>query len=1637
MPKKEPISQWISLLPMGQTKADLKTAAKTVAQLKNEWTLSTIVSFEVWAAATCYDPEAEHGGDVFQALMGWVLTDAKRGNVDGVGNSLDGWHFHTDGSNQLVNNDHSYPNGTLYAALSQGYKKRPGGEQQAGASSNKRGFDYNWSNAKNEGKDRNEKALKLRDLQPGSGASRPDGRMCFYESCGLSRFMEVNGKPGAECEAKNQSRQFVGGKGENQSTETNNSAGSKDESQTNGCMNVGNRLAAFYGLYFYRDCEKPAWNWVEYCPAQGKVYKVRMRLPNPAYEIVKGSDGTPRRLRVNEPAIGGGLLAKTGFYFPKLYQRTNWDQIAHVITDSKGVPEDYIITMRSPWAGQPLKDGGDVTVQWAEMPKNGELQSARVLDDLFAFFKDKFNGRVHRREDASIGRGIQQGGLAFGWSLPTALFLYPHEGSKGGAAKGAVEPPMYQPWPGWRNGESKAKFDKEDYGKDRPFVWHLELAPKWYERQKFVLGFAKYDTVTDNGPALFNELTKQPKEPAVPVTAPPAVADPSTAAQKAVTVPGKKALEKAVFVFQDELGTPAAPDDNDDLELVARDSVVEVNNEWEPDQTMSYMEAEGDPDNFEDRPQPKGGLYALWAQNNTQIAKEPLEPGAERRKKEKAGNTHFYSSNFQPWRWEDVYERPEHGWRVGGQMKPDEIKEYEAKYGNTANLLLRTTLPSRLEPPTNNFGDPSVINGERILDMRLDSYRTATDPEVKELFEKNMRRILSIYFDDSGGLGLGAKIKTGQKQEGMLNGIWMKKGRAFECCPEVKYSQPKGDKGLERIFPPVFDKEPPVDGVHFVNNGEIYRGSKSGYISNAFRTADVSKVESSMTVLEWLQSPWHYEYLPFQPKTSVFKDGENFCAGCTRCARPFYEYEELYSSYHFTDWPTQHFPYIYWRAGPVSKHDYRFAPLPFHEKSFWSTNVVQGAGGKKKPSGQYYDAYEEGETPTQSDGSGYHNWPTHAFLLGAHEEGKGKKVVHGGGPLAWEWQKRATRICPTSVVNCGAEELKETWKKKEFFTFRKYINHAWLNPELNLPINVGKDLLFQGCVRTKGAKVAYGMRQYKLMRSVKYGNVCRDCMATLDLAPGLYERTGRVSAHLSLIDGGQTRPGASLDTWWLALRNTQLLRAGKPITDEDGKPVLFNPWFIYVQTGGQQKRTEGKARSVVRKELGLNATEAKQLIEARTKTAQYKLIFGKGWEQMLDAHMEAVTAMTRQRSCELKVGDFDVTRIHKPPEVFVQKTWTPESDKWAKLGEEGMESATKVMQKLTKWLQDSYEGEDVPFPTLPKLNPAANRALFDILKDTHYNLAHLHAYKRERTTPQFDPDLERVEWRNYKQGAYNNCLMTKQLVKPETTDRQTRKVSEGRHKTLEYLYDVKTKKGDSDWRGDQFVIKGGPSKQIRSLTQTRVFITYSLHRRVSGDLEARGICEKMADALRAIFGNDQELCRIIIFGMKLADVAGDSVSRKAFVPIKAARKEEKTFYGNKDAKGAEPVNSYVYDTYQTHIESIDVDAGVEIGPTLHHPHFHLLLTINHWSYVQVDTMRMRCILEQMFKGVHWKHGEEFMLLDQSGLPFYTDNEVPYVDIRLYPTDNWADVISGYIRKGSDKETMAALRARTGENPANF
>ena len=68
------------------------------------------------------------------------------------------------------------------------------------------------------------------------------------------------------------------------------------------------------------------------------------------------------------------------------------------------------------------------------------------------------------------------------------------------------------------------------------------------------------------------------------------------------------------------------------------------------------------------------------------------------------------------------------------------------------------------------------------------------------------------------------------------------------------------------------------------------------------------------------------------------------------------------------------------------------------------------------------------------------------------------------------------------------------------------------------------------------------------------------------------------------------------------------------------------------------------------------------------------------------------------------------------------------------------------------------------------------------------------------------------------------------------------------------------------------------------MRQSRMFITYSLHRPINGEREGRVILERMRDALDTLFGNDRWLSELIVFGkmlksFKIGTQTADNISR--------------------------------------------------------------------------------------------------------------------------------------------------------------
>ena len=1524
-------------------------------------------------------------------------------------------------------------------------------------------------------------------------------------------------------------------------------------------VSLGNRLAAYYGLYYYETCDDPKYQW-HLIATVGKVnYVVRMRLPNPNFEytdstiLVNFTDGTAA------PPIRGVNVF------------SNWDLIAHAQKkEGKGKSGNAgaqqtmtptIVSKLSAWAGTWETDWSDDVY-----PKGGLKQQLRlgrskvtmlenvVMLDMWVepLKQHGFEGRMHDREKKvknHAGQEKLQGDLMFGWTAPAALFLPPHTAAPYRLIKSeyklktAVPTWAYQPWPTWAEADSWRLFSHTNYNNGTgkkgmvPFVIHLERAPKLSAMQRWALKqtLTEADLVANNGQALYNDRTDgvKPETTTAQTENKPKLATPDPepaesapdAGSAAEQVEGDKQTSKEsidgakdVMMKVDAIGVDEFPryllHDNPNAEELYEDITV-------------------------DRSKDDGAVV------NTVLNKLPATALPSGSLQRNGGNFHFFSARYQPWPTEDCYIKPRVGW-VHTPMSETEASEHQERYGNFSNMLLRSTKPAKLELSKDQealrIGTPKKVRdfmaesgleyeGEHadrfLLDLPI-LLEGNYPSELKKLFDKHLRTILSIYWDDSGRLGSAHHITSNQKRESMLSGDVPVPGSKTETVE----------------FPRVFLTEPPEDTV-WTNDGKLWTGKGDAQYRHSKRKKEDRKnieagyttflnakipagVESDMTVLEWLQTPWHFEYLPYQSMSSVFREGETYCAGCSRCSRPFFEYEHWYAPYKTLDTVNGthksclHWPHMYWSKGTGT-------PQPFHDPQFWPKERLQKL--YKTPRLNQPMLKADGSSPEFGDG--HMDWPVYNFMLGFDEkqpttDGRYKRLttcVKGKPNLPNNENKISGILCQEWIDRVEKGRKSESRKKGEVpllhnlmshyceddapWRFRQYINHMYM-PEIwgaeevkekvkkNGKVTTKKVMklqgypdIQQGVRRTNATKIKFGVTDYKLMRSIKYGNVCRDCMATLDLAPGLYQRTGAVHAPQSLLESGQLRAGAVRpDTWWLAL-------SGADVAMPDGTSLKFDPWFLYIHTsggkrgtfynGGQNHYKPGKSREMTYEQLIKGNKKydvpgrVEQLASLASHDQRYAVVFANykyTLDEMVDAHIQAVQSYVKARSCtlsgpskmavgyrsekakrrreQLKEATGLRTKLSTPPRVYIQKFWEQRSDSWKQRDSDQIIKCAKQIQDMIKWLDSVYvrtEHEGVPpseqvvTKQAPKskleLRPEDvvefNRAMRDVLHDTQWMIAHSMAFDREEAPATFDPNRVRTEERDVTVGDVRNCLVISQQFTPDMYKREWTDVGKEPTGTVikgKEMHGVFTPSDDSDWKGDRYVqrLKGdsytdAKTQQLRCI-QSKFFITYSLHRRVFSEVEARAVLEKMADAIRTLFGNDEELCKIVLFGHRLAPAyATDALGGFMY---KIIDRPNKTHSVHDDTKeiwyGDNSDNTYNYDTYETHVESVDVDAGCEIGPTYHHPHFHCMLSLVHYSYVQIDKYRMEAVLESMFKGL--SHGGHFYLIDGGGRPFYTDNEKPYVDIHIAPSDNVQDVYAAYVRKGADSATFKALRAIT-------
>ena len=1669
------MSGYLGYPPYGYRDWDQSKAHPHERMRKNwpEW----LPSFEMWCAMTNYNEREEYGGGGFQRLMHYMLVegDQKQRSIEHLKD--EGFHYwpadwdvEATGkerySMEFVKGEHKIS----HCSVDCGRTESPGWGAGYVQMSAQRDYGPLYDVEKT-----GPSVTQWLSEMFAPLTYRPISRTQYTLGMGLRGDISlITGCEGMGSQARQLHAEGGGGRT------------ARSASDLSGCPSGGNRLAALFGLYFYEGCDEEAYNWTEevhVTDKKGKKHKfsVRMRLPNPVYKEVNSHMIVKEKLNpaaakaaTNPEHIVNPTLGTPLPHVNPSFQQ--YDQIAQ-FTDKMKV---------NPQTGE-VSDLPQGTRMWRLMlnPAFGALNWGAIRDRRIGnrngpSMRELITNLASVDGMANVHRPEGDNGLMVGFRVPAAIWLYPHYTGTGQTHKqrkrkegdGLQEP--FQPLPEWRSDvdpKDSDAFDRhvidalQDDVMGLSRLFKMPIVDDVYERMLYAVGVDdKPQRVSDIQELLKKAQVKPPRQLALASTPvqPPLPPQPPQTSQEQTQArmePGQRPVGEAP---QDAEGLDE--DEQDDANNLAADTTRPPEQldigapSLEEGVTNAFAETATWGGETENRYFPEERLLekdkvAADKEAVPDFVLTGLEAGAPRRMKDKDLNYHFYSAAYNPWSQQFLYKPNESKFRMSGPMDPKAVAEYKEKYGNVANLFIRSQkLPKSILGVDLTYGDALTCPGNRkrlLWDLPITAYKgkerkllygepafegEVVGDDLVERFRRCMVQICRIYYDGSGKLSSDISVK--QKQDGMVNGITIftchgkdfvdTDGKKVDGYKKPHFNTGRVERGEKRALPKVFNTTPPANlAARFCpgRNNTLPTGRNA---PDNYYDLDVSWVTSGMKVIEWLQTPWHYQYLPYQPLTSNFKDGETFCEGCARCARPFFEYKHRYEAYWFSERQTISWPQKYWRTkngGPCS------APLPFHDPLFWKDNVKPQ---ETLGSGQVVDipkAQHVSQVNELVDG-GYHNWLTSQFLIDKSTQ------------LQYEWKLLKDRI---ETHKRKLVHIDKAIKDKKPFTFRKVINESF--DELRNKLGVYRDLV-QGKLSNANAMVRFGMDEYRLTRSTKYGNVCKDCASVLMFAPGLYMMNTRQIGSAAVYTDGKRR--VNQENWWSNLAS------------------LMVEW---VDAKGKKQRQPFDVDFI---------TKRSSLAGDEDATLKW------------DAHMKVAHAFLVKTHCNLpsvidKEGNVvgEMTKLKAPPEIYIQKRFDKDSKKWAKLESKAVKEATDMLEKLKaavkhnyEQLQRSKEGKQVePYKEI-RIDGAAvtfgSAALYDLLHETQVALTHRDAYRRESNdvVKKFDPDMRRWEYRNEphettvngKKVKFRNCLRVRTwqpraakavpVTRKEgdefvTTGQTKLPTEEEDYKTVIYYANRVGENGDegvmgkdhlSSWRGDQYVINGHPNgsnEQLRTMKQSRLFITYSLHRAVSSELEARNVMEKMADAVRLLFGNDRYLCEMLLFGMKLESVkkvedtktSTDSISKMRYTHIPNAKKEGTLFYGSRRG------NSYQYDTYETHVESIDVDAGIEIGPNKHFPHFHLLVTVNHWSYVQLDYYKMRALLEQMFKGLvvgdrDFSDGQ-FKLLDSGGMPFYRDSENPYIDFKLYPTDNWQDVIAAYVRKNASPGIFEALRVRTG------
>lgn len=108
-------------------------------------------------------------------------------------------------------------------------------------------------------------------------------------------------------------------------------------------------------------------------------------------------------------------------------------------------------------------------------------------------------------------------------------------------------------------------------------------------------------------------------------------------------------------------------------------------------------------------------------------------------------------------------------------------------------------------------------------------------------------------------------------------------------------------------------------------------------------------------------------------------------------------------------------------------------------------------------------------------------------------------------------------------------------------------------------------------------------------------------------------------------------------------------------------------------------------------------------------------------------------------------------------------------------------------------------------------------------------------------------------------------------------------------------------------------------------------------------------------------------------------------------------------------------DAYRDDRFIDVIEGCQFRGAVEVGDIMHRIHAHIMLTVHHYSQVQIDPQLLAHLSRELYN---------------ANLPLGNPNRItarPHVHVRLLPQANWVDVIKGYVHKGMESADGAGPR----------